>query len=291
MAASMRAFAEFVMRGRLQATGVCIACGILPFVHWVAIAVIALVVLRKGLLEGALLMLWTGLPLAAWLLIGPDPSVLLVLVGTFGLALLLRTTLSWQWVLAGAVAVAVASALVIEHFAGGWLQQTMAWYADLLKSTEARQPDLTDDQLRHLLVGLLAMGQAYAMIVCLVLARWWQSLLYNPGGFRQEFHNLRLSPALSWGLIGLTVLLFAVGDPTYARWIPLLTVPMIVSAIGLVHWIVAKKKLSGNWLVVFYILLLGLIQVIYPVMASLALIDSWIDVRKRIEFGEHEDEV
>jgi len=279
------------MRGRLQAAGVCIVCGIVPFVHWVAIAVVALVVLRKGPLEGALLMLWTCLPLAAWLMIGPDPSLLLVLVGTFGLALVLRTTLSWEWVLAGAVAFAVVSALVIEYFAGGWLGETMALYAKFMKSTGTRQPDLTDEQLRHLLVGLLGMGQAYAMIVSLVLARWWQSQLYNPGGFRREFHSLRLPPAMSWVLVGSTVLLFALGDPKYARWIPLLTVPMIVSAIGLVHWIVAKNKLSGNWLVVFYVLFFGLIQVIYPVMASLALIDSWIDVRKRIESGEHEDEV
>lgn len=272
------------MRGRLQATGVCIACGILPFA-WLATAVVALVLLRKGVQEGALLLLWTSLPLAAWFMISPDPSTVLALVGTFGLALILRLTRSWEWVLVGAVVEAAIAAFVWEYAAPDLLDRWAVWFVDNV------QQDISEDQLRQLLPGFFAMGQAYAMIICLVLARWWQSLLYNPGGFRREFHHLRLPPALSWSLVALTVLLLATREPAFLRWIPLLTVPLIVAAIGLVHWIASEKKLSVSWLVVFYVLLFGLIQVIYPLMAALALIDSWIDLRRRIESGKHEDEV
>ena len=70
------------------------------------------------------------------------------------------------------------------------------------------------------------------------------------------------------------------------RWIPLLTVPLIVSALAFVHWVMGTRKLSGNVVFVFYLLLLLLFQVVYPLLASLALVDSWFNLRTRIQSKE-----
>jgi len=54
----MRALAEFIMKGRLQAVAVAgLGVGTLMFA-WVGVAAAALVMLRKGLSEGAYVVFW-----------------------------------------------------------------------------------------------------------------------------------------------------------------------------------------------------------------------------------------
>jgi hypothetical protein len=129
-------------------------------------------------------------------------------------------------------------------------------------------------------MGLFAMGQAYAMIGFLILARWWQSQLYNPGGLRQEFHQLRLPVPIAATLVILLVVCVALGTPQAIRWVPLLTVPLVMAAIGWVHWFVGIKGFSGHWLGGFYVILIVMYQLVSPLLASLALMDSWFDLRK-----------
>jgi hypothetical protein len=129
------------------------------------------------------------------------------------------------------------------------------------------------------------MGQAYAMLIFLILARWWQSQLYNPGGFQKEFHQLRLSPIMSGVLIVLLLVCFSFNE-LLGRWIPVLTVPFVMMALSLVHWMMSYQKLTGIWVFGFYILLLMLFQVIYPLLATVALMDSWFNLRARIQSKE-----
>jgi hypothetical protein len=230
-------------------------------------------------------MLWTSLPLAAWYGINNDSSALLVLLGTFGLAWILRVTVSWEATLAAAVLVAAASSLVFEIASAQVMTMIVDWYLEVLSQMEQR---LTPEQAKQVLTGFFALGQAFAMILALVVARWWQSLLYNPGGFAKEFHLLRVSPKLSVAILVLMIAFFVMGNPALSRWIPLLTVPLILPAIGFVHWFVSEKKLSTSWLVSFYLLLVLMVQLVYPVLVSLALLDSWTDFRKRFRTDDEE---
>jgi hypothetical protein len=282
----MRAFAEFVMRGRLQATGVCVASAILPLTHWIGSAVVGLVVLRRGPAEGAMLLMWTSLPLVAWYMVGGDASPLLVLAGVGILSMVLRVTVSWEVTLSSAVVVAAIAGLSYELLSAAMLSMLVEWYVELLAAMDQA---LSEEDARDVLVGFFALGQAYAMIAALLLARWWQSTLYNPGGFGMEFRALRLSPPLSIGLVAVIAACFAMGDPAFGRWIPLLTVPLVISAIALVHWLIRDRQLGTNWVVAFYLVLFVMIQLLYPLLASVALLDSWINLRKK--FGTPDNEV
>ena len=115
-----------------------------------------------------------------------------------------------------------------------------------------------------------------------MIARWCQSALYNPGGFGTEFHQLRLSPAVSGSIVLAMAVCYMFGDQL-GRWLPLLTVPLVFASIGLVHWLIANRGLSKNWVAGFYGSLVLLFQIVYPFLASLALMDSWFDIRNRIE--------
>lgn len=282
----MRAFAEFVMRGKLQAAGVCVASAILPLTHWIGSAVVGLVLLRRGPAEGAMLLMWTSLPLVAWYMVGGDASPLLVLAGVGILSIVLRVTVSWEVTLSSAVIVAAIAGLSYELLSPAMLSMLVEWYVELLAAMDQA---LSEEDARDVLVGFFALGQAYAMIAALLLARWWQSTLYNPGGFGKEFRALRLSPPLSIGLVAVIAAFFAMGDPAFGRWIPLLTVPLVISAIAFVHWLIRDRQLGTNWVVAFYLVLFLMVQLLYPLLASVALLDSWINLRKK--FGTPDNEV
>ena len=286
----MRAIAEFVMRGRPQAIGVCLIGASLPPIHWLCSAVVSLVVLRKGIGEGAFVLLWTCLPLLVFFVVYEDVTPVIALLGTVSLAYILRVTASWGITLGAAVIIAAIGSLIFEMTAADLMNQLVDSYLGFLAEIQAGAGDAqgaglalilpTEQEARSILFGYIALGYAVSMVAFLILARWWQSLLYNPGGFGQEFHQLRLSPTL--GIVLMLGLLMCLGIDGLMRWLNLLTVPLLIASIGFVHWIVAEKKLSRSWLVSFYVLMTFMFQVIMPILATLALMDSWFNLRKYI---------
>lgn len=281
----MRAFAELVMRSRGHAIGAGVIASLLPLLHWVGSAVVGLVVLRRGFAEGAFVLLWASLPLVGWYGYNNDAMPLLVLLGTFCLALVLRETLSWELTLAAAMVLSVIAGLVFQVTSAEALAMIVDWYFEVVDVAQ----DVTREQAAQVLIGLFAMGHALSMLVAVMLARWWQSLLYNPGGFQKEIHGLRLSPIMSAVIVGLIVAAFAIDDPAFGRWLPVLTVPLVLSGIGFVHWYVKRKNLATSWLVAFYVLMLFMVQLVYPLLASMALMDSGLNLRKRIELSDKPD--
>ena len=85
----MRALAEFIMRGRVQATLVVAGCAALPLLYWLGAAAVCLVLLRRGLKDAVGVLALGLLPALIWWFMG-EPRTLMVLLGTLGLALLLR---------------------------------------------------------------------------------------------------------------------------------------------------------------------------------------------------------
>ena len=92
----MRALAQFVMRGPLQAGGVAVVTTAIPLLFWIGAAVIGLVILRLGIGQGLNITLWALLPALGWSWFGQDPTALAVLLQVVVVASVLRTTLSWE---------------------------------------------------------------------------------------------------------------------------------------------------------------------------------------------------
>ncbi len=275
----MRAFAEFVMRSRLHAVGAGVAASALPLLHWLGSAVIALVVLRRGIAEGAFVLLWSSLPLIGWYAFNNDAMPLLVVLGTFVLAHVLRVTMSWELTLAAAMVLSVIAGLVFQLTSAEALAMIVDWYFEVVDQAQ----QVTRQQATQLLVGLFATGHTLSMLLAIMLARWMQSMLYNPGGFGKEIHGFRLSPVMSGIIVVLMVLAFMVDSPLLGRWLPLLTVPLVIAGVGFVHWFVKARGLPVGWLVAFYMLSILMIQIMLPILASVALIDSGLNLRQRIQ--------
>jgi len=130
------------------------------------------------------------------------------------------------------------------------------------------------------LAGLLGWGNALSVTLCLLLARWWQSLLYNPGGFKVEFQAFRLPSALTVVLLLAAAGLFALGVD-YWFWALILALPFIFAGFGLVHAIAAKRKLGNAWLGFFYFTWL-LLDPVKVLLLLAVIVDSWYDLRARV---------
>jgi hypothetical protein len=133
------------------------------------------------------------------------------------------------------------------------------------------------------IVGVFALVNALTVVICVLLARYWQALLYNPGGFGDEFRQLRLPPALAITLVVIAVLCLVQGG-AWLPWAYLAALPCLVAGISLVHGMVAIKQLKGHWLVVFYTLLV-LINPVKELVILAGVIDSWVNFRQRSANG------
>lgn len=277
----MRAVAEFVMRGRSQAILVSVGAGILPLMQWLSISVVSLVVLRKGLAEGALVMAWAALPAGLFFFLSKNPSPLLALIGTAILAATLRLAVSWELTLVVCAVIGVMSGWIFELLAMDFIVMFAESYLEFLRKEQLGPiPDLETFKIQ--LVGYLALGQVWGMILFLVLARWWQSLLYNPGGFQTEFHALRLSPSLSTVLVAVLLIIIVVGGPEWHRYQSLSALPLIVAGLGFGHWYMKLKQPGVYWVPFFYIVFILFFQILYPLLAVLAFLDSWVNLRKKV---------
>ena len=269
------------MRGSAYATALSMVAAALPLLGWLSTVIVALVCLRTGIAAGSMILLWTMLPVGVAFYFVGDPTPMIALLGTGIMAMLLRQTRSWELVLLASVVFSGVGALIFEFGAAGILDRFVQFYIDYLAQVDASVV-VDPADARKLLMSFFALGQAYSMVIMLIIARWCQSALYNPGGFRTEFHQLRLSPTVSGSIVLAMAVCYMFGD-LLGRWLPLLTVPLVFASIGLAHWLMANRELSKNWVAGFYGSLVLLFQIVYPFLAALALMDSWFDIRNRIK--------
>ncbi len=274
----MRGLVEYVMLGRRQAIIIVLLCGFFPLLYFFSAAIVALVTLRKGYNEGLIVLLWSMLPAGTLWAMG-DSSPTFLMLGTFALAVVLRKTESWQFAVLAAIAVGLVTQLSLV-FQPAYLAQVESLVSDGLQEqlNQSGQTQYTAQQIVDLLMSFYGAYHAIMVIVCLMIARWGQAALYNPGGFRQEFHNLRFDPRVMIALMAL-ILAALLDIPPFELWLPLFSVGPMIAGLSIAHYTVAKKGGGVAWLVMVYLTLL----MMAPAVIMLGLADSVLDLRKRLD--------
>ncbi len=299
----MRAFAAFVMRGRAQAALVAALAAaltpLLPPLSYLSAAVVCLVTLRGGALDGLLTaaVASAAFGLAGLALAGAPPAVGadFLAVGLFpawALALVLRRSVSLALTLeTGALAagaVVLAAHLLLEDPAQWWLQVLSAMeeaaegasgqpasLGPLMEAFRAAAPILT---------GLLAALLYLSAVGSLLLGRWWQALLYNPGGFRREFHGLRLSRLFAFLALGIGVLSLLPGPLglTAGNVLLVLVMAYALHGLALAHAVVATRGMHVAWLAALYVLAVLALPQVALALALAAWADTFVDFRGRL---------
>jgi hypothetical protein len=116
-------------------------------------------------------------------------------------------------------------------------------------------------------------------VLCLLLARYWQAALYNPGGFGAEFRALYYPATVSSVLVVAALALYGLGVQ-YSTWAMICLIPLTFAGLALVH---ARSVLTGRgkgWLTMFYIAWV-FFDPVKLLVVVFAIADSWLNFRQR----------
>jgi hypothetical protein len=298
----MIGLAKFAMRGRspaaMAATVLALLALLVPLLSILSSAVVALVTLRRGWLDGLLVGAISAFAsgLLAYLLLGtPLPVVgflLLLWLPVWLLAVLLRGSRSLAFVLQTAFGFGLLLLLVLHLQMGEpqlfWAQLLQPLAAGFVESEvmDATQSQAFIQAVAAWMTGIFTAGFYFQLVLALLLARSWQARLYNPGGFREEFHALRLSRAFGWlalPLLGLTLLQGAAA-PEWIRDLGVSIAPLLLlQGLAVVHYVVARTGMSVAWLVALYVLLFLAMPHAAILVAMQGLLDIFVDIRSRLK--------
>lgn len=280
------------MRGRVQAAFVAFAGSIFPVI---GAAAVALVTLRRGYFDGAIVLLaaTVGLLLLFSPAINGDQPLFTVLgysimwlpLVVFAAAQTLRVTVAWSWCLMVVSLCCAAAGLVFVLFFADSIQAVLDWYKGFGDQLSAEMvsrgqsgfqiPQLTVPQV----AGFVALSAAESSVLALVLGRWWQAALFNPGGFRQEFLELRLSKTQALLCFGVGAICIA--QSNWQDWAILAVLPLVIASFAMAHQFAAANRLGVFWLVLFYLAMLTFAPFMLG-MALLSFADTWFDLRAKM---------
>ena len=302
----MKALAAYIVSGRWQAALIATSCGVMSFLlpwlggmlNYLAAAVVVLVTLHVGMLPGLqVLLIATTVTVLSYQLLGVQAVVGLVMVLLLWLpcwmaAAVLLYTRKLGPALRAATLFGVCLLLLVFLAYGDpapwWLQQLEMVESTLEEAGVSLPESLSDTELQQqvaaLLTGMVVASLVIGVISSLLLARWWQSILVHPGGFREEFYGLRLGSAA--GLVTLAVMVMArltqgtLSDFS-AQLAMILLVPYLLVGLAIIHSLLKQYSRGTGWLVLVYVLLAVFPQATL-LLAAGGLMDTWIDFRRRL---------
>lgn len=284
----MKALGRFINKGIWQAGLAALIFALLPLFSWVALIIIALVTLRKGLQQGVIVLLWACLPVIAMVIAGWHSSNLQAYYfcatscSVLLMAYLLRSS-SWAMMLQIMAGLGIVAVLILHGFYPELVTQMQNYVANAFSQSNielANQQQMiqlwAQSAVHLLVVSILAFSCLW-----LALARWWQSVLFNPGKLALELHNIRLNKYLAVVLVLLLVALVVVRTPWLIDIFPVALLPFAIAGLSVVHSFAKAKKLNVIWLVFFYIVLILFMGIISAALAVLAVLDAWFNIRQQ----------
>lgn len=275
---------------------------LMPPLALLSSAAVALIVLRKGFRAGADALLLAALAAGAlgFLAVGNGFAVsgylLLQWLPMVALAAWLRFSRSLSQTLMLALVVGALLILLPLLIPGG-----ADWRGTLAPLEKAfAEANLLDPAgrervmavLAEWMTAILAVGFFLQSAIALLLARWWQAMLYNPGGFRSEFHGLRLPRTLAAATLAALALASLDGEGAgSADFLALLLLAgCFFQGLALAHGAVGIRKLNTGWLVTMYLLLFIAMLQTATLLAAAGLADAWLDFRSRLAARKAADE-
>jgi hypothetical protein len=305
----LQRFTHYLLQHRYQAITLTFLVTFIPILSIFGILIAALVTLCKGVVEGAVFMLAASLPyVITFVISGNDTATIpLALWAAMGVAVL-SNVLTWAFAvmllrqatwgliiqLAALLGVLVVSVihLVYPDVATWWGTQLQAYathaqaaVATALKgtatSTNEAQLEVINASKQYATGSMTAIILINAILQLLV-ARWWQVLVFAPGTLRRELHRIRLSQ-LAGVLFILSLAISYWGNAVVLDIMPILYALFCAAGLSLIHYLfgLMRSPTVWFWLSLLYITLIFSIPTSVIVVAILALVDIWFDFRKR----------
>jgi hypothetical protein len=249
-------------------------------------AAIALVTMAQGMRNGTWVALWALLPalLLGW--VSGDYGTGFLLLSVYVGAVVLAQTLSLSLALMAIVPVSAVGGFVLLTFNTAFLEAMLSMLDAWIAALQSESPE-TGDSLNALrptanqVAGLMATGNAFLASLSLLLGRYWQSALFKPGAFGEEFRALKLPGALT-ALLVLVAMAGALSGSETAAWSALAGIPVTLAGFGLFHHIAKRQQLGGTFLTIGYVLWVIVDGLKVGVLLAV-LLDAFLDLGRRVK--------
>lgn len=291
--------ASFILKGPSQAALVAASMAILgllvPPAAWLSAAAIVLVTLvhgpQRGLITTGISLLGTAL-FAYLIFEAPQIAMVFVLLAwlpAWVIATILRQTMSLAYSLQVLALICLLAIVLIytlyPDFGEFWREplaqavDQLAKQTDELSLAELKQ---TEDWVIKFLPGFFAAGIMFGTMLSLFIARWWQSVFYNAGGFAKEFQSLNLGKVSALVAITLTLIAIAVGNVLAFALVTIVFVLYLTQGLSLLHAMVKIRELNAVWLYVVYVIAFFMPHLLVLLVVA-GIVDPWLNLRQRAQ--------
>ena len=259
---------------------------------WASSAIVALVFLRKGVKDvinavgiGLLALALTALasPQAMW-------QVLLMTLQfwlpAIVVAWVLRETVRLHWAIAAGAVVGMLAVLwlhvrlgdpeafwqqmLTEHFRATGAMDVQGMDASVLQQVTASMARIATPA-----TGIMLLLMA---VTSVFLARAWQARLYNPGGFREEFHALFAGRNLAMAAAAVCILGLLMPSALVRNLSLVIVVAFVFQGLAVVHALVRQRNMAQGWLAGIYVLMILPHTMI--LLGALGIADNWLNIRR-----------
>lgn len=304
----MRAIATYILRGPLQAIIVTAFSSamslILPPLAHVSGACVALVTLRKGLREGLFVLAVAGFILGLLSMAFPVNAAMIKIyilamvlvwwlpVGVTAAVLRYTRSLGFTLLFLGMLCMVMLTGcyLLIGDMPGWWREVLPAMLKPMYEAANfamtMEELDLLIGNMAGVMTGFMFATIVYLTMINLFIARWLQSILFNPGGFRTEFYTLKLDHRLAvFLLIIAAVSVFISGNlANYALNLLIVIVALYsLQGLAIVYAVVAALNAHTGWLIALYVLMFFALPYVMLVLSCTGLADNLLDIRARVK--------
>ncbi len=275
----MLGLARYAIKSPLHVGVLAALFAAVPMLYGLSAALVALTTLRFGITSGSRVLAFALVGgVVSWQMSG-IPLSMLVLVLMVILAEILRSSQSWTRTLLASLVLGIVLSLIAQVFLSSELNGLLDTMQKVFAGGQRQSTYWQQfESIRPMVGYVLVTMQIIEAVLFLLLARYWQSGLFNPGGLKAEMHTMRFSrQEIIFLVAGAGI--FALIQP---GMIVLFGFPFIFAGFALVHGIMAKLKLGEQWLASVYIVAVILFQIILPLFVVLVVLDTVIDIRARI---------
>ena len=289
--------ASFIMAGRIQAAFFVVLSTLislmLPPLIVFSNAAIALITLRKGWRQGisyTLLATFT-LVLVSITLHKPANSGIIAGVTTWLpmvlIASALAMTKSWSKTLLLTLIISAVGVILfhtVQPDATAYWKPVLEQMKPLLQQAYQLNDGDIDDKINTVaswMTGTFAAALAIIATLSLIIARNWQAQLYNPGGFGEEFRQIRINKQAAIALVVAIVVAVLSGNQLIIELIMVGLAIFMFQGLSLAHALVKQREMGSGWLIGLYVLLFLLLIQMIVLLAAFAIIDSFVDFRKK----------
>jgi len=298
----LQRFAQFLLKGRLQAAGLALLFACLPYFNWISAAIVGFITLRKGVAEGFVVLLWSALPAVVlavvthnWILL--VSRILLGVLLVWALASLFVRLPRWTKLILVAVGAGLLAVVLFHIFvpdAAAWWQNYITQSAAQFEASVGMNDNAEAAKAVAQKISLVATGMNAAIFVLgalveLLLARFLDRSL--PGALHAEAEHKQIRMPL-WAVVVLFLgIVLSFWSKLVLDSLPLLVLPFFIAGFSLIGSFLVKRFSPFAALFVFFVLLIALmmIPILAVVIACLAVFDSVFNIRQRFGGGKRSE--